>query len=251
MKKYIFILLVSLLPSSLRAGGLATEMLSMCRNIAGGLHEEYLSKGKQPPSSLNEIELLKEIITRSPHAGVMINEMTVVPGTPVISPGPGIDHLRSGWRLYAIGRTINDDYALAGTDDRDESIGRYSIWITDDNNHAAATWIPEIEVQAVLKQIGGYDPSSQPLTFPDAVRTASETNQRQREFKKQVRDEFFEDAKRAKKDRPAFFNPAIVGTGRISWIYFGVPTLVILTWLAVTVTNRRRVADGRRKTIDQ
>lgn len=171
MKIFIIIFLtLSYATGSSKAGGDVSPMLSICRNIELGLHPEFLATGRKLPENLNEIELLRDDVRRNPQAGMLLNEMAIVPGAPTISKAPGIPRNRLLWRIFAIGRTVNVDYGTLKTTTEERMPGRYSVWISPDGTYCAPGWTPELTVQAVFKQIGGFDPSAQPLPFPDAER---------------------------------------------------------------------------------
>lgn len=148
-------------------------MLALCRDISMSLQSEFLGKGHKLPVSLGDLDLLQEIVSRDPRYGELLNRMAVVPDAPVVMNAEGIRRDHVAMRIFAIERETNSDYAPhseAGT----PQVGRYSLWISQDGNYAAPAWILETEAQAIFNQLEGFDPSSQPLAFPDAERRARE-----------------------------------------------------------------------------
>lgn len=217
-----------------------SDMLIMVRSIEIGLHEQYLVNGKPLPSSLNEIDFLKEIAARSPAEGMLFNEMAVVTGAPKIIEETGIRRDHINWRLFAIGREVNTDKVSFKGADGNPMPGRYSVWISPDGTYCSPGWIPETEVQAALKQIGGFDPTTQPLAFPDAAERVRENIERKRKLREGIREDLERAGRRSPKERSTDGSaPAAGNSGRLRWLLIGIVTLALLLWLTVFVAGRR------------
>lgn len=188
MRLTTFLVTFTFLSGAFAENGEFTEMLSTVRNIEGGLYEGYLQTGKALPVSLEKIDLIREIVERKPSAGNLFNEMVLIPGAPTIQRAPDIQRSHFGWRIFAIGRTVNTENETRRSPDGQGVPGRYSVWISPDGTYCSPGWTPETEVQAVFKQIGGFDPSSQPLAFPNAERRVAADQARRitedREFRR-------------------------------------------------------------------
>lgn len=203
--KFLIIAFSLLFPSLVWSGaaGDYTEMLIAVRNIEIGLNEQFLSAEKPLPASLNEIDLLNEIVAREPGSALLFNDMSIVPGAPVIHRAPGIAGHHVNWRLFAIGRTVNTDFKSKISLNGDKMPGRYSVWISPDLKYCAPGWIPETEVQAAFKQIGSYNPSLQHLAFPEAAKKARDKKARERNLKEQVLDDYEKNGKSPSEDPAA------------------------------------------------
>lgn len=243
MNIFYKILIFIIISIRLEGGGMVTEMLTMVRNIEGGLHEEFLTKGRPLPDSLGKIELLNEIVRRNPNSGMLINQMAVVPGTPQIIKSEGTSHRRSDWRIFAIGRITNKDYAPEGKNDQDFSLGRYSVWITKEGTHAAAIWIPETEVQAIFKQIGAFDPSAQPVPFPEAEEMVSEKMARERNLREKMRMDYEKAEKRIPKKLSVDDKAINQSKVRVLiLLILGAPAMLLLVWLTFYLAGRKRIS---------
>jgi len=219
--------------------GRFSEMLIMARNIEIGLHEQFLVDKKPLPSSLNEIEFLNEIATRNPAMGMLFNEMSVVPDVPAIIEAPDISRDHFNWRIFAIGRTVNTDHqSYKGADGKDMP-GRYSVWISPDGTYYSPGWIPEMEVQAVFKQIGGFDPSGQPVAFPEAAKMVREKKQRDKIIKQEMREAYERQMKRSAKN-PASESISESHTTHLAWwLFAGLGLLALFFWAVFTWLKKK------------
>jgi hypothetical protein len=169
---YIAALVVGLSSLS-NAGGGMTETSLALKQMAMAISDTEQS----PPNSLEDVALLREVAESSPWIIKKINTVALVPGAPVIQPAPGISSKYQGKRFFAVGRTTNSDYAR-GSEDSPKEPGRYFIFFEKDGMSGDAHWIPESQIQAMLKQVKGFDPTKQPLVFQDVEAEADARKKR-------------------------------------------------------------------------
>lgn len=196
---------------------------------------EYVSKGRDLPSSFGEMKLLREMVDEQPELADLTNTMALVPNCPEIVQQIGISRERANRKLFAVGRKTNHDYAS-----KHDIEGRYTIWISGKGNYSYASWVSETELQIILKQIGGFDPSTQPLAFPDAADRSREEEERKEKIQAKFRENSERVGRKSPKGRLADGGAPDAGmSGRLQWLFIGLPILALLLWLALFVAGRR------------
>lgn len=168
MKYIIFsIFLCQYLTQESQAGNDSTPALSIFRDITVCLKEDYLSKGKKLPDSLNEIPMFREMTInawKDVRSLKLINTLALVPGAPLIRQEDGISPSHWGSKMFAISRTHNTEYSNHTFNGNPEE-GRYYITITPDGANATAGWLRESQVQLFFRQVPTFEPLKQPFTF--------------------------------------------------------------------------------------
>lgn len=165
MKKSIllFILLSTLF---LHARGLEiSEEASVIRQISMCVFDDFLREKKDLPKSFDDIPSLREWVIKETAIASLVNDLAIVPTTPLIHAEQGISNKFTKYKLFAISRGRSFDTVIS-SEGSDRAIGgRHSILIDEKNSDIFSMWIPENQAQIILKQINDFDPTKQPLAF--------------------------------------------------------------------------------------
>jgi len=208
--------------------------MNACRQIEIMVGLEFVAKGKDLPVTWGEIPTIQRmqresqaeyVDTSSINLMRCLNSFAIVPNTPVISSEPGISRKRSTKRLFAISRYKN----RAFEDASGQAEGRYAVLVSNDGTITEPHWIPEHEANIIFSQIGGLDPSYQPVPFPDIDRISKLSEERKEKALEVIRDHYREEAAREKKERPMqnlFHRDGLIESW--GWLAAGSLTLVAL-----------------------
>ncbi len=172
MKRNLIIIICFLITShSLPGRSEVTQARYACNIVELAIWDEFLSEGKDLPSSWDDIpsfrDMKKNITAQNLNTLQHINALALVPNSPLIQTELGISSTHSNWRLFAISRTAEFHFPESKLDNGSPDEGRYAILVAGDGTKTEPSWIPETEAQLILKQIKGFDPAKQPFAFKD------------------------------------------------------------------------------------
>lgn len=133
------------------------------RQIELNLTDSYLLKGEKIPTNHREWPIIKDFIlvegSSSVHYMKMTNRLALVPGFPVVSEfSEKTEKKISGSRVIAVSRS---PVAL------DRNPGRYVILVKPNSKSVWATWFTEDDAKILFESLGGFDPSKEPILFPE------------------------------------------------------------------------------------
>lgn len=192
-----FLALILFLSSPCRGGEGAYE-ITVCMDLAAQLSYDFRREnGDVLPEKWEDfmgIRMLKDG-KLDEDVGYMeaINSMSLVPGAPVIRADPRISQEFVGFGLLMISKE-NTSY------DRLDGDGRYAILVgpktENPNDRLFPThFVPKISADAILAQIPEFDPTNQPLAFPDVESQANEIGKRKLRQKRETRELYENDLK--------------------------------------------------------
>jgi hypothetical protein len=146
-----------------------TQAKYACNMVELAIWDEFLSEGKDLPTSWNEIQSIQDIkrtiSTQNLSTLEHINALAFVPQAPIIQAGMGISINNSNRKLFAIGRAEEFHTQKSQSNNDPQDKGRYAILVAPDNSEISSSWIPEPEAQIIFKQLKGFDPTKQSLAF--------------------------------------------------------------------------------------
>jgi hypothetical protein len=71
------------------------------------------------------------------------------------------------YKIFAMNRVPCFDKILSQNGPNNRHGGRFLFLVNMEGNDCNPRWVPELEVQFILKQLKGFDPGKQPLAFQD------------------------------------------------------------------------------------
>ncbi len=160
-----------------------TQAMAASRDLEFMIVVEFLSEGKELPSAWNDIHGIQEmrmnIANQNKDKLLMLNNLALVPGAPLIRSEEGIQMNHQGYRLFAISRTTNFDEKS----ELNQSEGaRYAVLVSMESSEVMSSRIPEPEARLILQQIDGFDPEKQPLAFEGLIQVSSDNSTSDSEF---------------------------------------------------------------------
>lgn len=183
MKRHLILIFLSIAVVHPLYGAVRfTATHSACNDIGLSIYDEFIEAGKKLPSSWDEFAIIREIksnsLKQNSETAKKINTLAIVPASPAIREEQGIIRSRWNQRLFAISRTWNFDYTKTKSGSDPVHGGRFAILITPDKSSVFTEWIPETEVQIILRQLGDFDPKNQPLAFENLEQVVREKENR-------------------------------------------------------------------------
>lgn len=155
--------------------------------------DEFLSEGKELPSSWDEIpsfrDIKKRISTQNLDTLRHINALAIVEKSPTIQAGEGISLSHSGRKLFAISRTAEFHSPKSKSNNESSQRGRYAILVAADGNKTESSWIPESEVQLILKQIKNFDSDNQPIAFENVDQLERDKQAQQDQYAEDIKEQ--------------------------------------------------------------
>ncbi|MEO5716495.1 MAG: hypothetical protein ABIT37_23660 [Luteolibacter sp.] len=170
----------------------STPTMSICRNLEQIVWNEFLAQGKKLPVNWDDIQAIQEM--KQNHASYAVrefklyNSLAIVPGAPIIAQQPGISQNHANRKLFAISRTSNFDYATKDQIQKATDAGRFAILVSSDDSEIAPSWIPEPEIQHILKQLNGFEPTKQPVAFDQVEEYEREQKEKKELFNKELNE---------------------------------------------------------------
>lgn len=160
LRNIFFVILLSQYANSMVE---VTEEFSWYRQIGLNLTDSFIADGKEIPNDLREWPLIKKEILTAGKSGLFFmkktNRLALVPEFPVISCfNQTYAKKHNGSKIIAVSRTALID---------GNRIGRYAILQTSDLESVWATWLAEDDAQILFKSLGDFEPSKEPLPFPE------------------------------------------------------------------------------------
>lgn len=221
--------------------------MNACRQIELMVGIEFLAKGKDIPITWGEIPTIQRmrnetqgeyVDTSSINLLRHLNSFAIVPHAPVIVSEPGISKKRAAKRLFAISRDKN----LASEDASGQAEGgRYAVLLSNDGNATEPHWIPESEANIILSQFKEFDPSNQPLPFPDIVRISKLSEERKQKSLQVIREHHRGKASK-KKEHEIQSHSYKEGTIlRWVWMALGLLIVALAGIYGYSVLRRRKV----------
>lgn len=159
---YIFLLLIHFSQSSLALSEV-TENFSNYRQIAMDLDAYVSFEKSEIPKDAKKWPMVGRITSpenlKSSRMMAMMNKLALVPGYPAINCFEKTEaRVHNGSKVIAISRTAES---------WEKKIGRYVIFQTFDPPSVWATWLSEEDAKTLFASLGGFDPSKEPLLFPE------------------------------------------------------------------------------------
>jgi hypothetical protein len=144
-----------------------SEQNMIFRQIAMCLQEDNAEQSLKIPNRFDDVNSIKQMMTKSPYLLKYLNLLSIVPNTPVIKSHIDMVNGLKTYKLFAMNRVPCFDKVLAQNGPSRIHGGRFLFLINIDGNEYNPKWIPEPEVQFILKQLKDFDPEKQPLAFQD------------------------------------------------------------------------------------
>ncbi len=144
-----------------------SEQNIIFRQIAMSLTEDNAEQSLKMPNRFDDVDSIKQMMKKSPYLLKYLNLLSIIPNTPVIESHIGMANGLKTYKLFAMNRIPCFDKILTQNGPSRIDGGRFLFLINIDGNECKPKWIPEPEVQFILKQLKGFDPEKQPLAFQD------------------------------------------------------------------------------------
>ena len=161
LKYFIIISFLLKLPAHSRVE--VSAELNWYRQIGLNLTDSFVVVGKPIPDDIRDWPIMKQEVLKSGESGLYFmkttNRLAFVPKFPVISCfDKTYARKHNGSRVLAVSRTPVT---------QENQMGRYVILQTSDPESVWATWLEEEDAQILFKSLGDFDPSIQPMPFPE------------------------------------------------------------------------------------
>lgn len=180
MGRLIKIILAFLFSHHVASAAEVPEELNWYRQIELNLTDSFIVLGKDIPNEIRDWPIIKQQVLRSGGSGLffmkMTNRLALVPEFPVITCFKNTSAQKhNGSKVIAVSRT---PVTL------ENQTGRYAILQTSEPDYVCTTWLDEVDAKTLFKSLGDFDPSIQPLPFPEVRdRENSERSAAEREQK--------------------------------------------------------------------
>ncbi len=154
---------------TLRARSEMSEQNTIFRQIAMELQLDNADQVLNIPNRFDEVSSIRQMVKRSPYFVRYLNMLSIVPNSPVIESHVDMVNGLKKYRVFAMSRIPCFDKILSQNGPSKIYGGRYLFLVNMEGSDCNPRWIPEPEVQFILKQLNGFDPEKQPLAFQDLI----------------------------------------------------------------------------------
>lgn len=217
------------------------EELNWYRQIELNLTDSFIMDGKDIPSNIRDWPIIKQEVLSEGKSGLffmrMSNRLALVPRFPVISCFENTSARKhNGSRVIAISRDPVK---------QENQTGRYALLQTSDPESVWVTWLAEEDARTLFKSLDDFNPSIQPLPFPEvrdrenSERLAAEREQKaiqqivkERDFRENNRKPTSVGREGKKQQNPSDGNETDKESFNLSiWVILSVVAGILMVWL--------------------